>query len=78
MGQERYLQKVTLVHRQYRPANPDNDHDHCAFYKEKFMGADGSDTLSKGYSTADGDYWVCENCFRDFVDMFEWEVVSEI
>ena len=77
MGQERYLKGVTLVHRMYRPANPHNDHDHCAFCTAKFMAAAQSDILREGYSTPDGYHWICENCFGDFVELFEWKVASE-
>ena len=77
MGQERYLKGVVLTHRTYRPANPQNDHDHCAFCTAKFMEVDGPDILHKGYSTSDGYHWVCENCFGDFIDQFEWKVKTE-
>jgi hypothetical protein len=77
MGQERYLKGRTLVHHAYRLSNAQNDHDHCAFCTAKFMAADGPEILREGYSTPDGYHWICETCFRDFVELFEWKVGSE-
>jgi hypothetical protein len=77
MGQERYLKGVTLVHRSYHPANPTNDHDHCEFCKAKFLELVGPDVLRIGYTTLDGYRWICEICYGDFVDLFEWKIGSE-
>lgn len=41
------------------------------------MAADGPEILREGYSTPDGYHWICETCFRDFVELFEWKVGSE-
>lgn len=79
-GQERYLKGVTLFHRRYRqPAeNLEWDHDHCAFCWAKFMVGNSEEAQHQGYATAD-DYWlVCEACFNDFKNMFEWKVVNEL
>lgn len=77
MGQERYLKGVTLIHRSYRPASAANDHDHCEFCSAKFMTLDTPSTLHAGYATHDGSRWICDNCFDDFVDLFEWKLGSE-
>jgi hypothetical protein len=77
-GQEKYLQGVTLVHCHYRPKNPNWDHDHCEFCGAKFMVGDFPDVLHQGYSTKDDYRWICDQCFADFTDMFEWKVVDGI
>ena len=43
------------------------EHDHCEFCYEKFF-----NESQHGYSTLDNYYWICENCFNDFHEMFEW------
>lgn len=64
------LADVTLVHQPWKPANPQNDHDHCEFCWNKFANYDGC--LHHGYSTEDREYWICEDCFMDFKDRFHW------
>jgi hypothetical protein len=79
-GQEKYLRGVTLVHRRYRryPKDPNWDHDHCEFCWAKFMIEDSPGVLHQGYATEDDCRWICEQCFADFADMFEWRVVDEL
>lgn len=66
------LAGVTLVHQPWESANPQNDHDHCAFCWAKF--ADYDDCLHEGYSTEKREDWICEACFTDFRDRFQWRV----
>ena len=75
-NQERYLKGATLAWRPYVPASPKNDHDHCEFCFAKFMQQDYPDTLHEGYSTPDRYRWICKPCFDDFVDLFQWKVIS--
>jgi hypothetical protein len=79
-GQESYLQGVTLYHRQYHRyvQNSKWDHDHCEFCNTKFMVEEYSDVLHQGYSTADDYHWVCEKCFGDFKDIFQWIVIENL
>ncbi len=54
------------------------DHEHCEFCWAKFMAADTSSdpsTLSEGYVTED-EKWICDDCFADFRDEFNWSVVG--
>ena len=71
-GQEGYLAGVTLTYQMWKPEDPKNDHDHCEFCWEKFANYDGC--LHVGYSTPDRGYWICEDCFRDFKDRFQWRI----
>ena len=73
MGQERFLNGVTLYFRTWRTSRPAWDHDHCAFCGEKFSDTI-PDTLREGYATADQYHWVCVRCFADFRQTFEWTV----
>jgi hypothetical protein len=78
-GQERYLKGATLVQREYRayPSNPKWDHDHCEFCMAKFGEGDLSGAIQAGYSTTDEYRWICDDCFRDFRDRFDWTIDSE-
>ena len=70
--QERYLKGAVLVAQKYRPADPQNDHDHCEFCMAKFSAV--PDDLHFGYSTKDYKIWICEQCFDDFKQMFDWKL----
>ena len=76
--QENYLKGVTLVHRKYRQyeSAPNWDHDHCEFCWVKFMVEDHPDVLHEGWTTEDNHRWICNNCFDDFKEMFEFEIGS--
>jgi len=82
MGQERYLQGAELDLRDYTPYSESWEHDHCEFCQRKFMAPGGGDpgARTRGYATTEahergaGYYWVCEDCFRDFAEQFEWRV----
>jgi hypothetical protein len=70
-GQEKYLIGKELVFKNYINRITSTDHDHCEFCGFKF-----SDTipgcLKSGYTTADDYYWICENCYLDFKECFNW------
>lgn len=54
------------------------DHDHCEFCWATFMVAGASSdpsTLAEGYVTEKGQ-WICDQCFADFRDEFDWSVAG--
>lgn len=53
---------------------PSIDHEHCSFCWNKF--GKHENMLKEGYCTEDTYYWICEICFADFNEMFEWELVQ--
>lgn len=67
-GQEDFLLSAKLIRKKY----DGDDHEHCVFCWHKFMkNADGmKDCSSEGYVTVDGEYWICDNCFKDFYEPF--------
>ncbi len=75
-GQEDYLLGVTLFHRHYRRDAKDLawDHDHCEFCSAKFRVGGAGESLTDGYATEDGYRWICEKCFGDFRDRFDWRL----
>lgn len=80
IGNEEFFKDVTLIHQKYRryKLNPEWDHDHCSFCRAKFMVEDYPDVLHQGYATENDYYWVCENCFIDFKEMFNWTVIERL
>ena len=72
-GQEEYLSGRELMLSKHIPANDKNDHDHCEFCWAKFAQIEGD--LHEGYCTIDRHSWICETCFNDFKDMFNWTVL---
>ena len=73
LGQEKYLMGVKLIFQNYFVYSSEWDHDHCAFCGVKFSMNEGD--LHFGYSTTDSYHWICEKCFQDFKDEFNWEVL---
>lgn len=51
---------------------PNEEHEHCEFCWVKF--GHENDNVKFGYCTKDAYYWICDTCFKDFKDIFEWEV----
>jgi hypothetical protein len=74
LDQESYLKRATLRRSRYTCA-PERDHDHCEFCGTKFSMR--SEDTHEGYSTLDDYYWICVQCYNDFVKLFEWTLADE-
>jgi hypothetical protein len=73
-GQEKYLKGVKLFYRKYKPYSEEWEHDHCEFCGEKFSEKEG-EGLKTGYVTANNYHWICDKCYKDFKEEFEWEII---
>lgn len=75
VNQQLFLQRKHLIKTQFIPT-VQCDHVHCAFCWDKF--GDDEQWLHIGYCTIDKPHgqrrWICEQCFQDFKDQFEWTV----
>jgi len=71
-GQESWKNE-TLVYKNYSDRKTETDHDHCEFCMNKFSDTI-SDALNIGYTTQDDYHWICEECFADFKDRFNWTI----
>jgi len=69
-NQMNYLFKKKLIKKTYKPYNEKWEHEHCEFCSEKIGCSE------RAYSTKDEYYWICNDCFEDFKDMFEWKVTE--
>ena len=72
--QIKYLKNKKIIFQNYTSNNPLNDHDHCEFCFKKF--SNNYNDLGKGYSTLDNYIWICEECYKDFKSIFNWELVN--
>lgn len=75
-NQEKYLQGVMLTWKSYTRSSETWEHEHCEFCWKKFMDLDAPDILRAGYTTEDECHWICETCFLDFQDMFDWKIME--
>lgn len=73
-GQEKYLKGVVLQRKKYQRYRENWEHDHCEFCGAKFTEST-SDARHIGYSTLDNYHWICDGCFNDFKDWFEWKAL---
>jgi hypothetical protein len=71
--QEKFLNGVSLIKKRYRKYREGWDHDHCEFCWAKF--SEGPEDINFGYATTDDYHWICEQCFSDFSEMFQWSVI---
>ena len=53
----------------------DIDHAHCSFCWAKF--SDMEEDLHVGYITLDREDIICEECYNDFKDRFQWTLADE-
>ena len=72
-GQERFLKGVSLVKKRYQKYREDWEHDHCEFCSIKL--SERPEDINVGYVTTDNYHWICENCYKDFSQMFHWVVL---
>ena len=70
-NQINYLYHVKLRKAEFKK-DANHDHAHCEFCWDKF--GEESDMLHTGYCTLDKYRWICEQCFQDFKDQFQWVI----
>lgn len=70
VNQKEYLMDAQLIKTEYKAIEDYSDHEHCAFCWDKFSENHGE--LSVGYRTKDGRHWICEECFNDFKEEFNF------
>ncbi len=74
-NQEDYLKSEVLIKSKYKKPSEKWDHDHCDFCFEKFSENDGD--LHEGYCTKDKRIWICEECYEDFKEDFNFIIESK-
>jgi len=77
MGQENYLVGLAFKRMPWATADPDWDHDHCAFcWKKLWDRASNESEAAIGYATEDEYSWICDVCFAAFKERFRGSVVE--
>ena len=71
-NQMEYLYQMEWIKSNYYTNQKEWDHDHCEFCMTKF---DNTDVIA--YKSKEGYYWICENCLKDFFNMFKWKIISK-
>ena len=71
-NQMNYLFQKKLLKQKYKPFREEWNHDHCEFCSQRI-----DSSLPYAYTTEDNYYWICPECYCDFKDMFEWDVVGK-
>jgi hypothetical protein len=74
-NQQDYLSGVTLTRRPWQQTRAGWDHDHCEFCWEKFGPESIADVLHEGWTTSDEYRRIWDTCFRDFCELFKWQIV---
>lgn len=70
-NQMNYLFQKKLYKKPYEPPRIDWEHDHC-----EFCGSRVDSSLPFAYTTEDNYHWICQECYEDFKDMFQWTSVE--
>ena len=76
-GQEGYLLNKQLQYRRFSRSLVRDDFDKCEFCYAPFD-VDPDNPLM-AYFEPSGQYWICEECYKDFLVHFNWkvEIVSD-
>lgn len=68
-NQMNYLYQKTLTLIPFTPDREGWEHEHCAFCSERIETGG-----QKAYATLDRYHWICQDCFNDFKEQFQWSV----
>ena len=74
-GQEKYMMNMKFHFATYPVDEDETEHDHCEFCWQKI--GYGNDAIKEGYVSSDNYRWVCENCFSDFKEKFNFKDESK-
>jgi hypothetical protein len=79
MGQPGYLFQKRLYKRSFIPNFDDKhpDHAHCEFCNDYFC-ANDKQYLHEGYYEPINHCWICETCYNDFKELFQWIIEDTI
>lgn len=74
-NQKVYLDNKVLIRRKYANKVTENQHDHCEFC----LGTFGYDINSdeESYCTEDEYRWICSECYNDFKNIFNWNILDK-
>ena len=70
--QESYLSGVWLTKKKYSKYRDGWEHDHCELCNATISELEND--LNEGYATDDDYRWICETCYQDFKERFQWKL----
>lgn len=72
-NQEEYLTSVVLKRIKYNKYSDSWEHEHCEFCWEKI--SENKSDFNEAYCTLDEQICICEDCYNDFKEMFNWRTL---
>lgn len=69
-----FYASLTWSFKKWTQTRPDWDHDHCDFCQTKISDSEIDQAVNEGWTDNDENHWVCAPCFKDFKDMYRWNV----
>ena len=77
-GQEEYMKDLKFKYISFTAKKGGSLHAHCEFCWHKFMEyhENFEESSNEGYCSIDEKYWVCNECFEDFKDVFSWSCIK--
>ena len=79
-NQDKFFRNAKLIFSKYTTKSERWNHDHCEFCFETFCESSFNikDSIDEGYCTLDSYHWICETCYEDFKEMFNWTIVKKL
>jgi len=69
-----FFAKFTWKNTKWTQTRDNWNHDHCEFCGAEISDLSGKDIFNNGWTTEDEYYWVCDKCFNDFKDLYQWNL----
>lgn len=69
-----FYSQFTWSLKKWEITRPNWDHDHCEFCIHKITDLEIPNSLKEGWTDKDETYWICETCFADFKEMYQWKI----
>jgi len=66
------LKGIALMRSKWTTIDDSWDHDHCKFCMKTL----DASTEELAYCSEDYYWWICEECFQEYRDEFEWNLVD--
>ena len=70
-----FYARFTWMYKPWTKTRDGWDHDHCEFCQVKISDVAVESERTQGWASDDDYYWVCDPCFTDFRETFNWSEV---
>lgn len=69
-----FYEKFTWELKKWTQTRSNWDHDHCDFCGTEISNIINDEIQNIGWTNDDEYYWICETCFDDFKDLYQWKI----